>query len=180
MWDDWFNKLAPNQRKTIAVLAGFKEDTTDVIKNDAHLKKLTSAYKKWPKELYSVFWQTANFSGVWTCNIFVGDALYLWKKKSITNEKRHYFGPADIKAGKGPFKKLSVDNVKRGAIVVFGSTHTEIITETKTYWIADDGFCSIGAGRGGRSDTGTIRCDSSSTISGQREIENDNNSYYTL
>jgi hypothetical protein len=178
-WNDW-NALAPNQKRTISLLGGFKEDATNIKKNDTDLEKLKKAYDKWLVELYSVFWQNESFRGVWTCNIFVGDAIYLWKKKSITNENKHYYGPADVKAGKGPFKKLTTDKVKRGAIVVFGSTHTEIITETKTYWIADDGFCSIGAGRNSRSGTGEIRCDTSTTLSGSREIENSDNSYYTL
>lgn len=178
-WDDW-DSLAPNQKRTLAVLGGFKEDATDIIRNNTDLDKLKKAFNEWSSALYSVFWQNEKFKGVWTCNIFVGDAIYLWKKISITSENRHYYEPAGIKAGKGPFKELSTDKVKRGAIVVFGDSHTEIITTTKTYLIADDGFCSIGAGRGNRSSTGTIRCDSSLTPFETREIENSNNTYYTL
>lgn len=179
-WDNW-DSLAPNQKRTLAVLGDFKEDATDIIRNDTDLNKLIKAFNKWPSTLFTVFWQNEKFRGVWTCNIFIGDAIYLWKNKSITNKNRHYYGPSDIKANKGPFQKLNIDKVKRGAIVVFGSTHTEIITSiTNTSWFADDGFCSIGAGRGIRSATGTIRCDSSLTPSETREIENSNNSYYTV
>ncbi|MDD3005445.1 hypothetical protein [Flavobacterium sp.] len=178
-WENW-DLFAANQKRTLAVLGGFKEDATDIIRNDTDLNKLKKALNKWPSTLFSVFWQNETFKGVWTCNIFVGDSIYLWKKKSFTNTKRHYYGPAEIKTGKGPFQKLDIDKVKRGAIVVFGSTHTEIITEIKTYLIADNGFCSLGAGRGNRRDTGTLRCDSSLTSSEIREIEYPKNTYYTL
>lgn len=178
-WDDW-DLLAPNQIRTLSVLGGFKEDATDVIRNNTDLDKLKAAYIVWPSNLYSVFWQNEKFKGVWTCNIFVGDAIYLWKKNAIINDNRHYFGPSDIKDGKGPFKKVTTNKVSRGCIVVFGNTHTEIITSIKKYKFADDGFCSIGAGRGNRSSTGTIRCDGSMNPDETREIENPNNTYYTL
>lgn len=178
-WDDW-DELAPNQKRTLAVLGGFKEDATDIIRNDTDLNRLKEAFGTWPSSLFSVFWQNEAFKGVWTCNIFVGDSIYLWKKRSVMSENRHYYDPSSIKAGKGPFIKLTAKNAKRGAIVVFGDSHTEIITSLKTYMFADKGFCSIGAGRGNRSETGIIKCDSSLTPFETREIEASNNSYYTL
>jgi hypothetical protein len=178
-WHNW-DSLAPNQKRTLAVLGGFKEDATDIIRNATDFDKLKQAFSEWPATLFSVFWQNEKFRGVWTCNIFVGDSIYLWKKISVVNENRHYYEPSSIKAGKGPFVNLSTDNAKRGAIVVFGDSHTEVITSTITYLFADKGFCSIGAGRGNRNSTGTIRCDNSLTPFESREIEDPNNSYYTL
>lgn len=175
-WEDWPN-LAANQRKTLAVLGGFKEDTTNVIKNDSDLKKLKAAYKKWPKELWSIWWAN-DYGGTWTCNIFVGDALYLWKKKSIVKDNRHYYAPSEISKGQGPFKKLAKDKVERGAIVLFGTHHMEIVTSRNHNTFFDDDFCSIGAGRGSRSATGIEKCDDFSSET--REVENSDNSFYTL
>jgi hypothetical protein len=177
-WDDWDN-LSSNQRKTLSSLAGFEEDTSDVVRKDTHLNILKLAYKElWDERLFSVFWQTADFAGVWTCNIFVGDAIYLWNKKAILNSRRHYYGPKDIFNGLKEFKKIDAKDVSPGCVVVFGSTHVEIITEMKKYSYADTGFCSIGAGRGSRDETGMVKCDTSLTIFGRRELEDPNNSYY--
>lgn len=123
-WDHWY-RLAPNQRRTLASLAGFREDATNIVKNDPDLGKLKAAYSKWRRDLYSVFWGNEK-TGVWTCNIFVGDAIYLWKQQSVMGTNRHYFDPKQIKRGEGPFKKVEPKNAKPGTIVVFGELFTSI------------------------------------------------------
>ena len=65
-----------------------------------------------------------------------------------------------------------------GAIVVFGTSHMEIVTSRERNKYLDDGFCSIGAGRGTRSSTGTVRCDN--IWGDKREIENKNNHFYSI
>ena len=90
--------------------------------------------------------------------------------------------------GKSSLKKRSsYKDVKAGDIVVFGNYHVEIITEIKKYWIADDGFCSIGAGRGrsylDEGGDGKEKCDtrfSYNLFTESREIEAKNNTYYYL
>ncbi len=178
-WNDW-RRFNSRIKKTIGNIAGFNKDVTDVVINDTNLRRLISAYESWKHTLYSVHWANDNTGGSWMCNVFVGDAIYLFKKKSITNSNIHYYDPKEILSGKGPFKKVKSRHVHRGAIVVFGTTHMEIVTSLKKFLIADDGFCSIGAGRGEEDSTGTIRCDGALTPSGSRELENDSNSYYLV
>jgi hypothetical protein len=87
-WEHWY-ALPKNQQRTLASIAGFKQDATDVIKRDSDLSKLKSAYSKWRNDLYSVFWGN-QYAGTWTCNIFVGDALYL-AGRNIMASNRHYY-----------------------------------------------------------------------------------------
>jgi hypothetical protein len=94
-WDDW-SSFSANQQRTVACLAGFKEDATDVVKKESHLLKLRNGYSQWRESLYSVFWAN-NYSGTWTCNIFVGDAIYLAKRRSVVAGNNHYYSPSQIK-----------------------------------------------------------------------------------
>ncbi|MCQ4140628.1 hypothetical protein [Chryseobacterium sp. EO14] len=116
--------------------------------------------------------------------MFVGDAIYLSNGKSFTSGNNHYYDPRQIYAGKSFLNKRSnYKDIKAGDIVVFGTHHVEIITEIKKFWLADDGFCSIGAGRGRsyeeREGDGKIKCDSFFSF-GTRELENKDNSYFYL
>ncbi len=179
-WDDW-KGLAPNQRRTLAVIAGFKEDTTTVIMNNTDLSKLKTAYSKWRSDLWSVFWGNDR-TGIWTCNIFVGDALF-YAGKNIMASNRHYYDPRQIKSGNGFKTRKTIDEVKIGDIVVMlGDRHVEIVTKIIEYKIFDKGFCSRGAGRPFQSDIGTEKCDSNNIFTGNedRELENKKNSFHYL
>ena len=177
-WNDW-DKASSNQKRTLACLAGFKQDATDVVRKASDLSRLKTAYLKWRKDLYAVYWGN-NSSKTWTCNIFVGDAIYLAQQKSVTADNGHYYDPRQIKSGKGPFKeRKTIEDVKIGDIVVMhGGSHVEIITRFKDYLIADKGFCSCGAGRGSESQMGTEKCDSGTTFDEDRELEYKRNSYH--
>ncbi|MGH1387855.1 hypothetical protein [Kordia sp.] len=177
-WNDW-QKFSSKVKKTIGNLAGFNKDITNVKKNDTDLDKLRKAYKKWSANLYSIHW-ASNYGGAWMCNVFVGDAMFLYKR-SITNAGQHYYDPDQISKGKSPLKEINAKDVKRGTIaVMLNGIHVEIITSLKTYYFSDKGFCSIGAGRGTKSETGSIKCDSGTTFAGTREIENTDNKYFKL
>jgi hypothetical protein len=178
-WDDWDNLNSP-RKKTIGNLAGYNADITNVPRTTEGLTKLKESYKKWNNNLYSIHW-SSNYGGSWMCNVFVGDAIYLYLKKSITNTNKHYYDPQQIQNGQSSFKSIKVEKVKRGTIVLMLSgIHMEIITSLKDYWFADKGFCSIGAGRGLKSETGIIKCDSGITSDENRELNNPNNQYYSL
>ena len=56
-------------------------------------------------------------------------------------------------------KRNSYKEVQGGDIVVFGEQHVEIITSIENHLIADNGFCSIGAGRGERGSDGMVNLD---------------------
>lgn len=178
-WKDWDNFNSPI-KKTIGNLAGYNADVTNVPNTVEGLKKLKVAYKKWNNNLYSIHW-SSNYGGSWMCNVFVGDSIYLYLKKSITNTNKHYFDPKQIQDGQSPFKPIKAEEAKRGTIVLMLSgIHMEIITSLKDYWFADKGFCSIGAGRGIKSETGTIKCDSSTSSDENRHLNNPQNNYYSL
>ena len=122
---------------------------------------------------------------LWLCNVFVGDAIYLYDGRNFTSGNDHYYDPSQIYMGKSFLRKRkSYKDVEAGDIVVFGTSHVEIITSVQNNWILDDGFCSIGAGRGGsgesgRDNMGKVKCDG--FFSGiTRELDNSDNSYYSL
>ncbi|WP_299215073.1 hypothetical protein [uncultured Aquimarina sp.] len=181
-WSHW-NSLSSSQKSTIASLAGFHYTASNVKKNKDHLDRLKKAYHNWEHTLFSVFWSNAGSHKIWLCNVFVGDSIYLYNKKSFTSANRHYYDPRQILSGQTSLKKReSYKEVSPGDIVVIGTGHVEIITSIATHMFADDGFCSIGAGRGSDSEgsgNGQVKCDGvfSSSV---RELDNDNNTYYYL
>lgn len=179
-WEDWY-KMNPNQKRTLASLAGFKQDATDIKAIKDHFNKLNAAYNKWKINLYSVFWGNA-FTGTWTCNIFVGDAIYMATGKKFTAGNGHYFDPQQIKAGASSLRKRKkVDEIKAGDIVVMsGGAHVEIVTKLKDYIIADKGFCSIGGGRSFSSQMGTEKCDNYYDLTESRELKNIRNTFFYL
>jgi len=177
-WDDW-DVAAPNQKRTLATIAGFKEDATNIKRIDSDLSKLKSAYSKWQNDLYSVFWGN-QYTGTWTCNIFVGDALYL-AGRNIMASNRHYYDPRQIKSGNGFKTRKTIDEVKIGDIVVMhGGSHVEIVTKFIDYKFADKGFCSRGAGRGNQGELGIEKCDVNFQFDEDRELKNFKNSFHYL
>ncbi|ENA1795619.1 hypothetical protein ABF176_002466 [Flavobacterium psychrophilum] len=197
-WDELSSKqrqkkwegFSLRQRMTISSLAGFGHEGRGInLDNSNHFSKLREGYNKWRSDLYSVFWSDDGLGKRWLCNVFVGDAIYLSNGKSFTSGNNHYYDPSQIWLGKSFLnKRSSYKDVKAGDVVVFGTHHVEIITEIKKYWIADDGFCSIGAGRGRSYEDsygdGKIKCDTSLSWSflgeNSRELEDKNNSYFYL
>ncbi|OEK08996.1 hypothetical protein A8C32_13955 [Flavivirga aquatica] len=180
-WSSW-DRLSTKQKMTLSTLAGFKNDATDIKRNKNHFSKLREAYiSKWRTDLYSIFWANDSNEKLWLCNVFVGDAIYLCNGKNFTSGNNHYYDPKQIYNGQSFLKKRnSFKNVQAGDICVFGTSHVEIITKIHKNWIADDGFCSIGAGRGGnRDDMGLIKCDSFFSF-GKRELDNDNHTYFQI
>ena len=97
-----------------------------------------------------------------------------------------YYDPYQIYMGKSLLRKRwSYKEAREGDIVVFGNHHVEIITEIQNNWIADNGFCSIGAGIGGSSSEGRdfmgkVKCNSFFDRNESRELKNPNNTYYQL
>ena len=94
-WKHWSN-LSSSQKSTIATLAGFNYTASDVKKNDDHLERLKKAYSSWNSKLFSIFWSNVGSYKIWLCNVFVGDAIYLYNQKSFTAANRHYYDPRQI------------------------------------------------------------------------------------
>ena len=180
-WDN----LSPNQRMTISALAGFDYKATGInLDNSSHLLRLRAGYEQWRPDLYSIFWSDNGIGKRWLCNVFVGDAIYRYNGKSFTSGNNHYYDPKQTSLGRSLLhKRSSYKAVEAGDIVVFGTHHMEIITEIRKHWLADDGFCSIGAGRGENPEEqggdGKERCDLTYSRRNEvRELENPDNSYF--
>jgi hypothetical protein len=177
-WKDWYS-FSDNQKRTVACLAGFKEDATDVIKGDTHLLRLRQGYSQWQENLYSVFWAN-NYSGTWTCNIFVGDVIYLAKGRSVVAGNNHYYTPSQIKIGVGPFiPRKSFKDAQVGDIVVMlDGEHVEIVTKFTDSFFLGKGFCSRGGGRGSRDEMGKEKCEE--FLNNYRDSDNSSNKFYHL
>jgi hypothetical protein len=115
-WDDFSSK----QRMTISSLAGFGYEGRGInLDNSNHFSRLREGYKKWRSDLFSVFWSDDSIGNGWLCNVFVGDAIYLYNKKSFTSANQHYFDPKQIYAGHSTLnKRRNVKDVQVGDIVV--------------------------------------------------------------
>lgn len=184
-----WNNLSLRQRMTISSLAGFGYEGKSInLDSMNHFSKLREAcMSKWKENLYSIFWSDLGDGKRWLCNVFVGDAIYLHNGSNFASSNNHYYDPKQIYKGQSVLKKReSYKDVKEGDIVVFGTTHVEIVTSIQKNSFVDDGFCSIGAGRGmSREQVGSIKCDSDwgwslPYLGGARELKDDNNTYFYL
>ncbi len=177
-----WNNFNLKQRMTISTLAGFGHEGRGInLDNSSHSSRLREGFTSWRSDLHSVFWSDNGDSKRWLCNVFVGDAMYLYNGKNLTSGNKHYYDPDQIYKGKSSLRKRnSYKDVQVGDICVFGTHHVEIITGIQNNWVADDGFCSIGAGRGGsREEMGLMKCDSF-FASGSRELDNDDHTYFQI
>lgn len=181
-WKSW-DTYTSKQKSTLAVLAGFHYNAKGIQRKNLHLSRLNLAFSKWEDRLYSVFWGNLSSHKIWLCNVFVGDAIYLYNKTNFTSSNKHYYDPRQILNGQTSLiKRNSYKEVAPGDIVVIGTGHVEIITSRVNHFIADTGFCSIGAGRGNNeegSGNGQIKCDGF-LFNATRELDNDNNTYFHL
>ncbi|MCC6684631.1 MAG: hypothetical protein IT247_06140 [Bacteroidia bacterium] len=174
-WGGW-NSLNNQQQQVIGDLAGINLNT--LAETTSNLNALIKGHSRWPGGLYAVFWGN-EFSGTWTCNIFVGEALFWAGRNVVTNGK--YYPAISIHNNIGPFKPVSAKDLVRGNIVTMhDGSHTEIVTKTPLkFLLADDGFCSIGGGRS-LDEMGVVKCDYATEITGDREIDNANNKYHSV
>jgi hypothetical protein len=162
-WNDstWFVSV---QRKYLLLLAGL-EGNRNV--RDSDYSNLKNAYDKWESGYYVVFYGA---DAKWSCNLFVGEALYMAGYGSIMSGGK-YLSAKQIWNGE-KLKSVKKEEVKRGDIAAFGGVHVEIVTNVRrSQWFEDDEFCSRGAGRG-PTGNGEERCDASNWFSGSREISN--------
>lgn len=158
-WSDWKN-LHWKQQRVLANIMG--EPNEKIEKTDSNLEKVVEALKIWRRNLYAVFWSIPDGydTEAYTCNIFVGDSLYLCGKNIINSENK-YYSAKQIYNAIEPFALVNKKNVKRGNIVAFSGVHLEIVTKvyTEENWFSADEkvFCSRGGGRAS-SEMGTEKC----------------------
>lgn len=143
-WDDW-NQMHWQSKQVIADLAGL--DASRLGQTSANLATLKTAYASWQSDKFAVF--QSGTSATNTCNVFLGDALFLDGKNQTTEGK--YYSAEDVYDEEGRFTVISPQAASRGDIAAWGN-HVEIVTSV------DHGtgkFCSRG---GYREPMGDVKC----------------------
>lgn len=154
-WADW-RSMHWQSRQVLADLAGL--DASTLAQNNTNLQKLKQAYADWPADKFAVFQSGTTATN--TCNVFLGDSLFLDGKNQIKDGK--YYSAASVYAGEGGFTVIDRSQVARGDIAAWGA-HVEIVTSAN---LGGDSFCSRG---GFREPMGGEKCaDSSRKISNPR------------
>lgn len=168
MNSEWF-VLA--QRKYLLFLAGLSENH---IVKDSNFEKLKRAYEKWSLGYLVVFY---GVDAKWTCNLFVGEALFESGYQDIMSGGK-YLSAKQIWEGV-KLRLVDKNDVQRGDIAAFGGTHVEIVTEVRRNQLfEEDEFCSRGTGRGFMAMMdGKEKCDASSWF-GSREINDENIKFF--
>jgi hypothetical protein len=119
------------------------------------LNRLKNAYdNKWSSSRYAIFQSTPQGSAeaTNTCNIFLGDALFLNGINRVNNGK--YFSANQVYSGQGGFSVIDKTAVAIGDIAAWGG-HVGIVTQVVK---AEDRFC---AAEGYREPIGGIACQKS-------------------
>jgi hypothetical protein len=158
-WEHW-DEFNIRQKFFILDLTGISEN--GLVRNKETLAKLIAGYKsgwKWTN-LYPIFWGTEVGSSETTntCNLFLGDAMYLAGIENL-NSERKYYSARQIWNGNHPRLKEVKEKkqLKRGDVAAFGGTHVEIVTRVYSDWLRRDAFCSRG---GYRTPLGGEKCGS--------------------
>lgn len=164
--DYWKNKLIWEKREILCFLAG----KSDLSIGEHSYQAIKDAFNKWPSNYYGLFY---GYDFPWTCNMFVGESLYLMGR-NILNSNGNYYSANQIYNGEGPFEIIEKRDKNKKVLVSIGDiacmlngTHVEIVTQININSFYDDDFCSRGGGRG--ADDGQVRCESFTT---SREIDN--------
>jgi hypothetical protein len=165
--DYWKNKLIWEKREILCYFAG----KSDLSVGEHSYKDIKEAYDKWPSNHYGLVY---GHDHAWTCNLFVGDALYLMGR-NIINANGNYYSANQIYNGEGPFEIIEKRDANKKVLIsvgdiacMLGGIHVEIVTQVNINAFYDDDFCSRGGGRGEGED-GKERCD---TLKTSREIDN--------
>ena len=165
--DYWTNKLIWEKRAILCYFAGRSELSI----GEHSYKDIKEAFNKWPSNYYGLIY---GHEYAWTCNLFLGEALYLMGR-NITNASGNYYSASQIYYGEGPFEIIEKRDSNKKVLVsvgdiacMLGGKHVEIVTQVNINSFYDDDFCSRGGGRG-EGDDGKERCESVRT---SREIDN--------
>jgi hypothetical protein len=136
-WDDW-NKMHWQSKQVIADLAGL--DAQRLGQTNSNLTRLKVAYVNWPASKYAVF--QSGTSATNTCNVFLGDALFMDGKNQTEDGK--YYSANDVYEATGRFTLIHSDALSRGDIAAWSFGHVEVVTSVDR---ANDEFCSRGGYR---------------------------------
>lgn len=164
--DYWKNKLLWEKREILCFLSG----KSDLSIGEHSYQAIKDAFNKWPSNYYGLVY---GHNYAWTCNMFVGEALYLMGR-NIINANGHYYSAMQMYTGEGPFEIIEKRDLNKKVLISIGDIacmdgggHVEIVTQVNINSYFDDDFCSRGGGRG--PDDGQVRCESLIT---SREIDN--------
>jgi hypothetical protein len=168
-----YGKLKNSVRRVIVDLAELDENLI----SEKSWEALDKAYDLWPEGYYAVYQTYKGDKKEWTCNIFVGEALYL-AKMTLMKDKKYYGAKQIAKGAGGNLIEVPKEEVARGDIASMdGGHHVEIVTSVIKRDFFTDGFCSRGAGR----DDGTLGKEKCDTIGGwTREIDESGTKFFRV
>jgi len=191
-WNELYTNKQINARIALLELADLSADT--VITND-NVDKIAKAYDKWSSGLFAIFQQvpTGGERTTYTCNIFVGEALYLSGAKTLQSKK--YYSAKAIYNGQHPnlkevYPKISIGTdkkwdtaddiceVKAGDIWAKGGTHLEVVTLIKEKDRIFFPFCSRGGGR--NSNQGEEKCGQVSFFTKERYVNHPDYKFFRI
>jgi hypothetical protein len=156
-WSDW-NGFSPKRiRQVLLDLAGMQTWST----SPGDLARLVAAYLRWPPELSAVF-QGSTSLPTNTCNLFVGDALYLDGLQTIGPGEKYCDALSIYKGQLTQYVRVDSIDVERGDIAAWSYGHVEIVTqrENQVFFCSRGGFRPpIGGQKCGTTDGGQRRTD---------------------
>ncbi|MDR3060746.1 MAG: hypothetical protein LBU57_01375 [Dysgonamonadaceae bacterium] len=134
---NWWKGLTDRQKRVLYSTLN-KDNYSQAISNKDY-EKIKKVYDSWPLGYIAVYYGVEG----WSCNQFVGEALFMAGKTVMSNGK--YYSAKEIWEAKSPLVEIDKEKtkIKPGDIAAFGGTHVEIVTN-----VDGNDFCSIGAGRG--------------------------------
>lgn len=109
----------------------------------------------------------------YTCNIFVGECIYLYKGATVAMNGSKYNSANDVFTGRASqITEVKKEKTMPGDIAAFNGVHVEIITSVqRADLIGNINFCSRGGGRS--YDNGIEKCGSWYDIDNmQRDLAN--------
>jgi hypothetical protein len=138
-WENW-DSIHWMSQEVIADLTTNGLDPTKLGRTEVNLNKLKAAYARWPADKFAVFWSATAYPTN-TCNIFLGDALFMDGKNQVRDGK--YFLAGEVYNEAGNFVANQKGDVYKGDIAAWGG-HVEIVTSVDQ---ARGSFCSRGGYR---------------------------------
>ena len=160
LFNKWWSKCNSNQRTLLLFLANVPTQKEHLI-GESYFLTIQMALNNWWKDYYPVFYGSG-----YACNLFVGESLFRAGLQWRNHDGKYYAASEYWNRNNCPFSIVAATEAKRGDIVAWkwedSHYHCEIVTKINTYAKKeheDTGFCSIGAGRGDKSDNGIEKCD---------------------
>jgi hypothetical protein len=158
-WGDW-DAMKYQAQRVLVNLADIPQGDIGIanFKTPGRLETLQTSYALWPESRVAVF-QHGDSEPTNTCNIFLGDALflagfgYVMHFSGLRLKDGKYFSAKEVWEASAPkrggvfppFVPVNKQDIARGDIVAFHGNHVEIVTHVSP--VPEVTFCSRGGYR---------------------------------